>query len=706
MHKPLSDQDNKDKDRQQEPTGTSPAADKNASPVSGPASGNSPQKPDFNNTAVGAYGPQANCQVDLSQKAWDESKNTGVAWKDDAKSRLAIRLFSRGVMGAAFFTAGGLLTKKWMNSASHSYDANKPFSQQTNPLQIIAKAIDTGVGKPIEAVVGAVAGKEMGMSAVRFRPTRYHTFGKEMRGRSLGDEAVNITFDFFCASVGDAWGRDIAGWFDPHVKKNWVDDKGRIVFPKALDNTLRSLTRYITYNGGEDWAVAIPYAYFMKAQRAGIEHLSPGFKYDFDRQLNGGSFKMKDNRIVGNFNKEGMLDLQGRFTAYNVGTLMYRELYDHVEHWMHGKRDNLYGAPDKPEKTDILGRMGDLAKWMARSVVKGVVIMTPSVPFFWITRTPQTKYRGLFIDQEKGVLGMPKNPATGFTGDSIHANTPLPSLNTPLDYWQHVPNPREKDLAKHSIISGLTTAGAVDPSLVRVPGSGNNSFDAYKKTFGMVDKGFNAFGKASYDLAHATDGPAAWADRNLGVVGTTFKDALGIHKRDPKTPTLLATDSFNRFSRPMMHAAVSYTPYMYAKAEFANLWDNGKMDMAAERLIDGAASLNWGEFKAGAGEIWNAFLHKPMSDPVREAEGRRRMQMDTSPPDVFDRTQVEQARHKKKISGNWRERVVSGPPVEKTIIAAREEEEKAKPQKSGSYAEQEAMRKALEELSPPTNSIN
>lgn len=703
VHKSWSDNDKEKKDQPQDQQ-TAPL------PADGKAASATPQttpKNDFANAALGAYGPQAGGEI--SRKAWDASCHTGAAWKDDPKSRLAIRMFSRGVMGAAFFTAGGLLTKKWMNSGEHVYDPLKPFGNQTNPLQVIAKAIDVGVGKPIESIVSAVAGKEAGLSSVRFRPTRYQNFGKEMRGRSLGDEAVNITFDFFCASVGDAWGRDIAGWFDPHVKKDWIDEKGRVNFPKAVHNALRSVTRYVTYNGGEDWAVAIPYAYYMKGQRALIDRHSPGFKYDFDRQINGGSFKMHDNRIVGNYGKEGMLDLQGRFTAYNVGTLMFREAFDHVENVLSGKKDSLYGAPDKPEEKGFLAKAGNLMKWVARSTVKGVIIMTPAVPFFWITRTPQTKHRGLFIDPDKGVLGQPKDPATGFNGDSIHANTALESVNTPLDYWKHTPNPFEKDISKHSVISGLTTVGAVDPTLARVPGSeGMNSFDAYKHTFGPTDAVFNAIGRQNYNMAHATDAPAAWADRHLGVVGETVKDALGIHYRDSSSPAGFRYDSFNRFSRPMVYAAASYTPYMYAKAEFANLWDNGKMDMAAERLIDGAVKFNWGEFTAGAGEVWNAMLHRPMSEPAREAEGRRRMKLDTSPPDTFDKTQVEQMRDKKHHHGHsWRERVFSGPPAEKKVIAAKEEEKaKAAPAKSGSYAEQEAMRKALEELSPPTNSIN
>ncbi len=638
---------------------------------------------------MGGYSPQMTPPIDLTRKSWEATNNRSLGWSEDPKSRLAIRMFSRGVLGAAFFTAGGILTKKWM-TGENAYHATESFSQQKNPLQVIAKLIDTVAGKPIETTVAAVAGKEAGLASVRFRSTRYTTFGKEMRGRSLGDEAVNITFDFFCASIGDAWGRDIAGIIDPNTKKTWIDDKGNINVSKAVQQAITKATRYVTYNGGEDWAVAIPYAYFMKGQRELLDRATPGFKYDFDRQLNGGSFRLKDNQIVGNYNKTGMADLQSRFTVYNIGTLMYREAYDYAGQLLKGKDAHLYGSPEgQHEHKNLLGQAGDLLKWTARSAIKGTIIMTPSVPLFWMTRTPQTKHRGLFIDPEKGMLGRPPN-GQGFPGDSIHANTPVPSASTYVDYWQYQHMPGEPVLTRHRVVSPGTNVGRIDPTLVG-PAHGPNTFNAHARSFGPVDSVFNGLGKANYDVAHAATIPARWIDDHSMGATHQIKEAMGITDHTPR-----------RFVRPMVYAAASYTPYMYAKAEFANLWDNGKMDLAAERLIDGAAKLNWGEFKKGVGEVYNSVLYRPLADPKREVEAQRRMLVDTSPADVFVETQAEQVIQKQKA--NWRDRVISGPPVEKQVIAAHDE--KRVPAKKASYAEQEAMRKALEELTPPTNSIN
>jgi len=726
MDKPLSDKkieaDNRQQDKQSpaspaevKAVSVSPSASPNDPISNDPAPNQAPNlAPNLGNGPIGAYSA-ASTRPLLTQKAYEEL-NPKKTWMEDPKHRLAIRMFSRGILGAAFFVAGGMAAKKWMVG----YDASKSFSAQSNknPLTFIAKLVDTGVGKPIEAAVGAIAGKEAGIAAVHFRPTRYgREFGREMHGRSLGNEVVNITFDFFCASVGDAWGRDIAGWFDPNVKKSWTDEKGHIKIPEAIKSALKSVTRYVTYNGGEDWAVSIPYAYFMKGQRALINRGSPGFKYDFDRNANGGSFKVNDHKIVGNYQMEGILDLQNRFTVYNVGTLMYREAYDYIGNKIAGKPDNLYGAPDREPHKNVLGKAGDLLKWVARSAVKGVIIMTPAVPFFWITRSPQTKHRGTFVDPEKGVLGRAD------THEAVYANTKLPDGSVPLEYLQYKsePRPGKTGYYDHVLQHPAGTAGEFVGGRLAQPHSGRfpnrNRFDAYGKAFGIADVPLNAVGKANYQAANLLDKPAAWADKNMGSFGADIKDHIGV-----------PGGKLENFTRPMIYAAASYTPYMYAKAEFANLWDNGKMDMSAERMIDGAAKLNWGEFKAGAGEVWNSILHKPLKDPVREAEGQRRNMIETSPPDIFTKCQAQtdaekchaeegvkarqdaeakQAAETKPVAEpksamSWQERIISGPAVEKKSATAISE--KAKPQKT--HADQEAMRKALEELNPPTNSIN
>lgn len=648
------------------------------------------------NMKHGAYGAKVSA-LDINRHLWEDTGKG--AWADSPTGRLVIRLFSRGVLGAACFTAGGLMTRKWLGG-ENQYNPLKSFAEQKNPLQLLAKSIDTVVGKPIQTVVTKIAGEEAGLASVRFRPTRYATFanntpgGIHMRGRSLGDEVVNITFDFFSASVGDAFGRDIASALDPNVDKTYIDDKGHFKPGEFVKSAAKSAFRYVTYNGGEDWAVAIPYAYMMKGQRHILNKASPGFQHDFDRQLNGGSFKMDGNKIVGNYNKTGALDLQSRFTFYNIGTLMYREAYDYIGNKLLGNDDvRLYGSrDDDATKKTLLDSAGDVAKWAMRSAVKGTIIMTPSVPFFWATRTPQTKHRALFIDPNKGTLGVP--PGEGLmAGDSIHANASFKSASRNVDYWQYQHKPHEPYLGKHGVADGHTTIGQISTDFV------GGKFDAHKRTFGPVDSALNALGEANYTVARATVKPSEWLDKRAGPILDPIHKVLGISGKGLGT---------GRFMRPMVYASASYTPYMYAKSEAANLWDNGKMDLAAERLIDGATKLNWGEFKKGAGEVYNTVLNKPLQDTNREIEAQRRMWLDTSPADQFETTQAQQYARKHQIPVQWRDKVFSGPTVrsEKGDPLQNENIARHISKKKTSYTEHEELRKMLEELNPPTNSIN
>lgn len=710
---------------------------------------------------IGGYGAKANYSpADLTQKEWDNSK---LPWSGTAQGRLAIRTFSRGILGAAFFTAGGLLTRKWMHDESvrnmrympetehytgGKYDASLPFFKQDNPLKIIAKLIDTVVGKPIEATVHALTGnEELAKNSVRFRPTKFkdamhNKYIQDMaayeaavvkggligttlparpryyRGRSLGNEVVNVTFDFFCASIGDALGRDIVAMVDPNVKKKWIKD-GRVDVPEAVKGLTRTTWRYLSYNGGEDWAVAIPYVYFMKGQRAAISHFSPGFEYDFDCGLNGGSFKVdKHNNVTGNYNAEGMVDLQTRFTVYNMGTLAYREAYDYISRKIHGQPAVLYGSPDKDTSNQTLGeKAANLVKWLARSTVKAGIYMTPAVPFFWITRTPQTKYRGLFIhvndqrqamtlnyehpirraqvkkwleDKAAGKVDIGEKPHRKY--EHIYANElPPPSYknektgfdrDTDVYFSRFAPDPdgnwhKQFEWVGEEWYRGRKMNPLARPEPLKPYGQSHSVFDALT----------NFIGRANHKAVRV-------ADPLVNGIGKKIRTSKGLDWMVRTPFSLRGEEDYTRFTHSFVNASVSYTPYMYMKAELANQWDDGKMDMSTERMIDGASGLNWGEFKAGARETWRSLLHKPLTDEKREKEAQRRIEIDTSPPAAVNYNDGHDAIKQQRAQSNWRERLVQG---EKPEVGANSPK---------SHAEREEMREALKDLQPPTNSIN
>lgn len=601
---------------------------------------------------------------ELSYKNWIESQKN-LRWDSTPQGRAAIRLFSRGGLGAAAFAFGSWYAGRGRGMAGYSSELKFSEISKDKPLQHIAKIIDTVVGRPIKFTAKMFgASEETAEKFVRFRPTNNITRG--VVGRSLGHESVSITFDFFCSSIGDAIGRDIANLADPNVKHDWKDAKGDVIYSRAAKNFGKSLWRYISYNGGEDWAVAVPYAYLMRAQRRIINHFSPGFILDSERGLNGGSFKVdQKGRVVGNYNLEGMLDLQGRFTAYNIGTLMYRELYNNVADKIAGKKVSLYGSPSENnyKKQGFLHEVGDVFKWGARSAVKGAIYMTPATPFFSIFRVPQSKYKGLFINPElEAVLGY---QVEGHEYDAMHAHE-LRRSHGRFNFEKGLPDVYFRKMGRTE--KGFKTVS--DP-IVKHP-----LYKGYFDAFGQKEDSrvLNQIGKMQNKVrSFANDLP-----KKLGL----------------SHPSRVNMDNY-------VNAAFSYTPYMYAKGEAARLWDNGRMDAAAERMIDGAASFNVSEFKAGASEVWRSILHKPFADPAREAYAKKRIAEDNSPPDNLTREQGKLAAAQRIYDDSltWQQRIVHGNKPDKA-------EEKIKSEKRSSFQEQEEMRKVLSELQPPTNSIH
>ncbi len=626
-------------------------------------------------TEIGGYKARSGGYLpELSKESWENSKGD-LRWDESAGGRAAIRLFSRGFLGSAGFAAGNWYIGR--GGGMKGYSPNMKFSEisASNPLQYIAKSVDTVVGKPIKFTARMLGKSEAAAEElVRFRPTRnFAEDGIIKKGRSLGNETVVITFDFFCASVFDALGRDIANILDHNVKHDWKDEKGRIKYPEAAKEAGKSLWRYVSYNGGEDWAVSVPYAFYLRGQRNLINRFSQGFGYDSDRSLNGGSFKVDGKgNVIGNYNAEGMLDLQGRFTAYNIGTLMYREGYNHIASKISGVPSALYGsASEKQDKKQTIGeRISEIPKWVARSVIKGVIYMTPAVPFFHVFRTPQSSYKGLFINPENNTVLGYKN---GDKYDALHA---------------HEANRLSTDFKR----------GA------------NGEFP--EVNFRM--RGENGVGFKTVDdritTEHATTGKFNAYQQNVGnpLLNSIGRTQDKIRNKFSDFVVDKTGDYYRRDANTFIGSAMSYTPYMYAKGEAARLWDSGKMDAAAERLIDGVVKLNMSETAAGAREIWRTIVNKPFTDIDREAYAMKRIREDESPADNLTREQAyldakSDIREDVKQSPlSWRQRLVHGRPTEKFTDGLKEK----KPEQQINYAEQEAMRKALSELQPPTNSVH
>lgn len=555
------------------------------------------------------------------------------AWSDSTGGRAAIRFFSRGIVGAAFFALGGhYATKKMRNYEPEVYGAlTLEKILKTSPLQTIARVIDAGPGTIIKGIF-----KE---DAVRFRERmQFHNpsldhyltpqqvdFLENVRphGRSLGSEVVMVTFDFFSASIGDALTRNLIQAFDPHVRQPWiVNDKGHSSIPgsghfdagKWLQSVARSSWRIFSKNAMEDWAAALPYVYQMKWQRQAINNIGSkarsrgeipklsgaGFKQSADSNVNGAVTNIDQNgNVVNGYQWAGALDLHLRFVGYNWYTLMYREAYDAVARGLDQWRKSGFKieAPHIDNPVHATGKLlTDTARYVTKSFIKANLYMQPAVIPFWLIRVPQTKWRGQYTmkDELTGKFAPVRTESGGFypRAKLIHAEEWPP---------QAYLNGRE-----------VLTHTSSDPHFIK------NITDPYSMKIkrGLFDTIVNPIGAVSYHMGSALTHAVDRISPTPGRITNWLMEGTGA--------TNLALER-EKLLRNFTDAGLSYYPYMWMKAETALRVDDrkstqvdGKMDTAIYNFMDNVGRFNFSGIVQSAKNIGHLAFHEEKELVSRE----------------------------------------------------------------------------------------
>lgn len=585
------------------------------------------------------------------------------AWSDSARGRAAIRLVSRGLVGSLFFTIGG----RFARGQLRNYHAEKELTREAPVLQWLARGIDNTLGRGVKGIAwlsadtrAAINAEEKllirrtaALDAVDFRwKTYYHDTpgqlfthhyhdGKSIvrpcNGRSYGAEVVGVTFDFAMASIGDASARNVIQAFDPNVKHSWMRDQddqpttrseGHFDAKRWLKAVGTSSWRILSKNQGEDWAAGIVYVFQMKYQRHLLNKWFKGAKIVFDNHWNGGAYKIDDaGRIIGDYQLAGAIDLHARFVGYNWYTLMYREAYDaigeHLKKWKNGTGQLLPHLPAHPIRGTIDG-VANSVRYVAKSFIKANLYMQPAVIPFWLFRVPQSKWRGAYIAQNQpGHVN-----AVGLQQPDAHDHPAIyDHVNKTYDFN------RSTSAKKYPTAQGIQLRSGHEPNTlyvgqraihnpqaIHVDPFSRDSYEHYtpgvEKTF---SRALNPFGWMSYKLGTlATRATRGISQRGLGrVIGWEGGDAASSFRN----PTALGHELF---MRNYVDAAVSYTPYMWAKAETALRVDEhkpnelGRMDKAIYGLIDNAVALNpTGVVRAGR-DIIQLGLHYDRDVKSRE----------------------------------------------------------------------------------------
>lgn len=523
------------------------------------------------------------------------------AWSDSMKGRAAIRILSRGIVGAAFFTIGGRMAQHQLRN--YNKDAELTWNiVKENPLQLVAKGFDVTFGKLISSSVelfakaaGRADAAAIAEKAVTFRTTRHFKNSNLAWGRSYGAEVVGITFDFAMASIGDALTRNVVQMIDPNIRKSWhINDKGEVAavgekyhtdWGKLGKHILSTGWRVLSKNQGEDWAAAIPYVYQMKFQRQFLSSVFnkrfDGHKIAFDHGWNGGAYKVNQaGQVVGDYQLAGAIDLHARFVGYNWYTLMYREAYDSVGNaFKKWKEDGFAIHPHWPENKNPLvaavDAVGASVRYVTKSFIKANMYMNPAVVPFWLMRVPQSKWRAGTVH----VDGHSPAEVTGFD------KAPQPNFYDPVHYQTF-------------------------------------------KNETRLDKAEKIFSRAL--------NPIGWVSHSLGTQAAKASDkmvAKGWWPNSPRFNRILEDNNGNlaagrrEFMREYVDASLSYTPYMWAKAETALRVDDtkgdgkpGLMDMSIYRFIDDVTSFNFKEVPADLKKMWKLGTNFEREIKVREGD--------------------------------------------------------------------------------------
>lgn len=641
---------------------------------------------------------------------WEkELKGQGEPIADSFLGRVGIRSISRGIMGTAAMTWAELEMRDYdpgllrdvkegikenriakeelgkFSRAHRFFDATANLFDNT-----IGQAIKYGIAHPYAGIAGiskeqaehdilhfrtkanysayniektrplfkAYNGQEITRDTVR--PQDANTLNiRKINGRSLGQEMVDTTFSFAMGSIGDALGRNLVGVLDPNVKKDWLDDKGFHPI-KLLKNTRDSVWDILSYRQMEDWVVALPYVYTMKAMRPIHAKISPNSKVSIDSNYGVVGTISKDGAsYVGDTALTAALNLQLRFSIYNFYTLMFRDAYHQAAHnYVNWKQHGFsMSSPDVQQPPSTLEeKVTNAINYVGTSFIKSQTWMTPAVLFFWPQRLACTKINGRLASEQTGGMltdkaATPPTPeADGrvyfaqkdmivskglgnytIKDGKVHYRTPEEMKEFRNEFgWNPVTRSSTSRPWKEN---GSVKTFLLDKDITTATTTGEDAlsfrrYDPIKNRVGvsLLSNMMNPFARFARDvqngledhvLSHIqvqTDAERgnrakSWLEERLTQSGAQIEGGSYL-QRYLNSPNFLAGR--------LVSNSLSYTPYMIAKAELENKVNTVEADASLYRMLEGIEHFNRKEASAGFMDYINSIVQHPVSDLTKQ----------------------------------------------------------------------------------------
>ena len=556
-------------------------------------------------------------------------------WTETTNGRMAVEFFSRMTLGALFFSA--MENSRAMQSMKTYRPEDFEFGK-SSWLEHAAKLADTVIGRPMVAANLKFLVPEKNQYGVQLTPEERLKIAREplkfrenklgTDGRSLGAEMTIVTAGFAGMSAGTAIMRNLLnGIFNPKERESWKKD-GRFDPVHSVKKLGAKAWEILSYNAGEDIAVALPYVFVMKGSRNLLNKIYPGFNYGADHVDNGGSFRVNDNaNVTGHYTAAGALDLQGRFTIYNVFTQLYRDVYNATalkfKNWNENGRQ--LALPDAlKHPLDIPGNLIDAtgkgARYVAISSIRSILQMTPAVPFFSLFRVPPNRMNGLFIHPDKGPVAFKRMTPDGkevFDPLVAHRNfngAQDPRYHTGEQLWFAKTNEKvQTNSSRSTPASDFINGDKFQPFDYSKPG--------HRLSYSTALKAADTIGGTMLNAANGKPGQNPIANGFFSLIGYRGDSEKMKNERHIR-------------SRDALLAGIPYAAYFSAKVAARETYVNDQMNMAIGRAIDGITHLHWREFAEGVSETARTMMRLPFKDPERQAvlvEMHRQNPGDNSP---------------------------------------------------------------------------
>ncbi len=503
-----------------------------------------------------------------------------------------IQIVARGLFAAAFFALASRQLEEWhMGSAKQTW-----FTQ---PLEWVANGVDAVIGTPATKVISAFAGAEKAEHIMTFNKyvannhaikEALHTgetiLNKDAFGMSLGQAVVDVTWAFAAGSTGAAIGRNMVLLADPNYKTSWWHN-GKIDVGDMVKSTAHETFRILTYNEGEDWAVAIPYLIQRRLLNGALNKSGIGNMWDLQNGTGNAHILNNDGTLGNSYEAVGVAKLQHEFPAYNVGTLIYRDLYNHIGHKIKDWREDGFQfemkLPEDPLK-DARQMASEALNYTVKSFIKAQLYMQPSMLAFSFANIGINKANATLIDEGTKEF-ITTSPTYSYNPENM------------VQWNSNFVNAAGETPAHAGIAARMNK---LENGEAYFAGKNPVNLDALVGT-DMYSHHSSALSPIINPVGRATN---AYANGLYTHITQPLSNHFGFDQN---------YDALRKMSDNFARAQTAYLPYMFTKYTLAQQVDTPEMDAAITRGLDGAASGKVSELWAGAKDVLNVIMGAPVS---------------------------------------------------------------------------------------------